>query len=422
MSNRPPIRCCRLLLATLAVCCIHFASAAADHWPRFRGPNGAGVSDVKSIPAEWSEQDYRWVADIPGEGHSSPIIWGQRVFVTSADAAAGRRYLLCFHTATGRRLWQREFPFSKHKKHHNNSFATSTPCCDSERVYALWQSSADGCRLHAFNHEGAPQWQADLGDFRGGHGPAVSPVVYDDMVIVANDQDGESSLLAFDARTGRRRWAVPRDSGRTQYSTPCVFRMEGRDPELIFTDMHHGITAVDPQTGSVNWEISVFGTFKQRAIASPVVTDDLVIGLSGFTTAEKNAVAVRPVGTERETTAEELWRVSRSVPHLPTPIIHGQRMFLWTDRGGIVTCVDIADGSTVWQKRIGGNFSASPICVDGKIYCADDGGAVYVIAAADQFKLLAKNDLGHPTRATGAVGDGALFFRTYSKLFCIAAE
>ena len=186
--------------------------------------------------------------------------------------------------------------------------------------------------------------------------------------------------------------------------------------------MHHGITAVDPQTGRENWEISVFGTFKQRAIASPVITDELVIGLSGFTTAEKNAVAVRPVGDAQQTEAKEIWRVSRSVPHLPTPLVYNERLYLWTDRGGIVTCIDVADGSEVWQQRIGGNFSGSPVCVSGKIYCADDDGTVYVIAAADQYELLGESPLGHPTRSTPAVASGAMFFRTYSHLMRVGGN
>ena len=422
MHDYPLIRLIRFIcLATVALAWM-FAATQAENWPRFRGPNGAGVSLAKGIPVSWTDDDYRWVTELPGEGHSSPVIWGDRLFVTSADAKAGKRYLLCHNMSTGERLWQREFPFSSYKKHNNNSFATNTPCCDDQRVYALWQSAADGCSLHAFNHAGDEVWKNELGDFKGGHGPAVSPIVYEDMVIVANDQDGKSSLLAFEAASGKPLWTVPRESNRTQYSTPCVFRMPGRKPELIFTDMHHGITAIDPTTGKQNWEVSVFGTFKQRAIASPVVTDDLVIGLSGFTTAEKNAVAVRPESLKERTTASEQWRVSRAVPHLPTPLVVGDRLFLWTDRGGIVTCVDVADGETVWQKRIGGNFSGSPVCVDGNIYCADDDGVVYVIRATDEYELRAKNELGHPTRATPAVAGGAMVFRTYSHLICIGAK
>ena len=412
----------RYPIITVSLLLLAVASLQAENWPRFRGPNGTGVSETKGLPATWTADDIKWSAELPGVGHSSPVVWGKRLFVTSADVDAGKRYLLCFDTVSGKELWRREFAFTVHKKHNNNSFATNTPCCDGERVYVLWQSAADGCNLHAYSHQGEPDWSVDLGGFKGGHGPAVSPIVYDDMVVVANDQDGASSLLAFDCATGEMRWTTPRESKRTQYSTPCVFEMKGRAAELIFTDMHHGITAVDPKSGKVNWEISVFGTFKQRAIASPVVTSDLVIGLSGFTTAEKNAVAVRPANLQQQTKASEQWRVSRAVPHLPTPIVYGDHMFLWTDRGGIVTCIDTKDGSKIWQHRIGGNFSGSPVCIDGKIYCANDDGIVHVIRAGDEFASLGESDLGHPTRATPAVSGEAMFWRTYSHVLCVGAN
>lgn len=398
------------------------APLRAENWPRFRGPNGAGVSAAKTVPRSWTEDDFNWTAELPGAGHASPVVWGERIFVTSADAKSGRRYLLCFDADSGRELWRRQFAFSVYRMHGNNSFATSTPCCDAQHVYSLWQSPGDTCSLVAHSHAGEEVWQADLGSFKGGHGPGVSPIVDGDLVVLANDQGGASSLLALEAATGEVRWKVPRESSRTSYSTPCVFDPKDREPELIFTDMHHGITAVDPATGRINWEISVFGTFKQRAIASPVVTDELVIGLSGFTTAEKNAVAVRPEKENGSTTVQEVWRVSRAVPHLPTPVVYQGRMFMWTDRGGIVTCIDAASGDQIWQKRIGGNFSGSPVCIDGNIYCADDEGVVYVIAAGDTFKLLGESKLGRPTRATPAVARGAIYWRTYSHLISLGGN
>jgi outer membrane protein assembly factor BamB len=286
-------------------------------------------------------------------------------------------------------------------------------------VYVLWQDPKDS-RLVAVDHAGKQKWSCSLGPFKSGHGPAVSPVVYEDMVVVANDHGGSSFLLAVDRNTGKERWRVARTSNRASYSTPCVYRPQGRNAELIFTDMHHGITAVDPAKGSVNWEISVFGTFKQRAIASPVVAGDLVIGSSGFTTAEKNVVAVRPSADGSE--AKEVYRVSKTVPHIPTPLIYKDWMFLWTDRGGIVSCYDTKTSKQLWLKRIGGNFWSSPICVDGKIYCADADGRVYVIRAGDKFEQLAENDLGQPVFATPAVAGGVIYWRTESHVISLGGS
>ncbi|MCA9269306.1 MAG: PQQ-binding-like beta-propeller repeat protein [Planctomycetales bacterium] len=407
----------------LAIAGVFGVVDADDNWPRFRGPNGAGASDATTIPTTWTDQDFNWTASLPGVGHSSPIVWGERVFVTSADEAKSMRHLLALDAGSGKELWRKSFPFTRYKKHGNNSFATNTPCCDAQAVYVLWQSPEEGCSLWAIDHDGKEIWNLDLGAFKGGHGPGVSPIVYEDMVIVANDQDGASSLLAFDARTGAKCWETARDCKRTSYSTPCVFRPAGRPPELIFTEMHHGVTGVDPQTGKVNWEISVFGTFQQRAIASPVVADDLVIGSSGFTTAEKNVVAVRPsVDGQGRVAAHEVYRLSKTVPHIPTPIVYNGRLFLWTDRGGVVTCADVATGKEIWQKRIGGNFSGSPVCVDGKLYCVDDDGTVFVVSASDNYELIGKHALGDPTRATPAVAGGRMFIRTESRLYSLGGK
>lgn len=394
------------------------APSVGQEWTRFRGPNGSGVSAATSVPVEWTDDDYNWVLPLPGEGHSSPVVWGERLFLTSSDLDLGQRWVICVDTRRGEIAWKKSFPFQRHPKHGNNSFATNTPAVDVNHVYVLWQSKDDST-LVALDHDGNEAWRHSLGIFKCGHGPGVSPIVYEDMVIVANDQDGPSSLLAVDRHTGKPRWNVPRKSRRASYATPCIFTPKNRPPEIIFADMHHGITAVDPGSGKVNWEISVFGTFKQRAIASPLVTDDLVIGLSGFTTAEKNLVAVKPEPNGEGVAVKEMYRISKTVPHLPTPLIYDGRMFLWTDRGGIVTCVEAATGKQVWQKRIGGDFSASPVCVNGKIYCANDDGVVYVIAASDKFELLARNELGHPTRATPAIAGGAMYFRTYSHVFSL---
>ena len=408
------------LIAVSAFTCLFisatFRLSHAQDWTRFRGPNGSGVSDAKTVPTKWTADDFNWVAKLPGIGHSSPVVWGDKLFVTSADQDNDKRLLICIDTSRGEIAWQKQFDFVEQPKHRNNSFATNTPAVDAKHVYVLWQDTGDS-KLVAVDHDEKQVWSYSLGKYKSGHGPAVSPVVHEGMVIVANDHGGESSLMAIDCATGKQRWKIERDSKRTSYSTPCVFHPKGRAAELVFTDMHHGITAVDPSKGTVNWEISVFGSFKQRAIASPVVAGDLVIGSSGFTTAEKNVVAVRPNASGAKAT--EVYRVSKTVPHIPTPLIYKDWMFLWTDRGGIVTCVDAKSGKQIWLKRIGGNFWGSPVCIDGKIYCANDNGRVYVIRAGDRYELIAENELGHPTKATPAVSGGVMYWRTDSHIISL---
>ena len=183
--------------------------------------------------------------------------------------------------------------------------------------------------LIALTHDGDLAWEADLGSFKGGHGFAGSPIVHEDLVVLPNDQEGRSSLIAVDRKAGDTRWTVPRESKRTSYGTPCVYQPAGRPAELIFTDWSHGITAVDPKTGKVTWESGVFDTTsKQRAIGSPVIFGELVIGTCGFVTADKRAVAVRPDSGGK---IETVLQVDRQVPHIPTVLALKGRLYMWSD-------------------------------------------------------------------------------------------
>ena len=185
------------------------ATLTAEPWTRFRGPNGTGISEAKTIPVNWTDEDYNWTAELPGVGHSSPVMWKSRLFVTSSDNDASVRFLFCIDTADGSIQWRREFPFTEHRKHKNNSFASSTPAVDDRHVYVIWQENAESL-LIALDHDGEEKWRFDLGPFKGGHGPAASPIVYENMVVVCNDHEGPSYLLAVNRMTGKEQWRVPR--------------------------------------------------------------------------------------------------------------------------------------------------------------------------------------------------------------------
>jgi outer membrane protein assembly factor BamB len=393
--------------------------AWAEKWDRFRGPNGSGVSEVKSIPAQWSESDVRWKVKLPGEGISSPVAWGERIFVTAAEPESGQRHLVCLDTRDGRELWRQSESFRVYKKHLVNTFATSTPAVDAERVYQVWQSP-DSSALLAFTHEGTPSWKFELDGFSEGHGGGISPIVFEDLVVLACDQQGPSYLVAVDRRSGQQRWRVPRRSSRAGYSTPCVYQVAGRPAELIFTEWKHGITGIDPQTGRVNWEIDCFGDETERAIASPIVAGDLIFGTCGFVTSDKHCVAVQP-GFGDKAEVREVYRIEKGAPHLPTPVAYNGRLFLWTEKG-IASSVRLDDGEVLATRRIGGNYSASPICIDGRLFAVSDDGEVVVLKADDSLAELARNRLDEASRATPAVAGGRLYVRTMSQLLCIGGE
>lgn len=390
----------------------------AQDWTRFRGPNGSGISDAKTVPATWTEKDLNWTVELAGSGHSSPVAWENSVLITSAQA--DKRFLQCFDASNGKELWQREFKYKNYKKHKNNSFASNTPTVDADHVYVLWQSKTSS-PLVAFDHDGKEVWRIDLGPYLHGQGGGTSPIVYQDMVIVCNDHQKGSFLLAVDRKTGKQKWKIPREGKRACYATPCIFASGDRPAEIVFSHCFEGIVGIDPETGKQNWMIDVFGTFPQRAVGSPIVAGDLIIANSGALTGDKNVVAVRPSGNGTEPEVEEVYRVTKSAPHVPTTLAFDKWLFLWNDNG-IVTCLDVATGEKIWQERVDGSFFGSPICVDGKMYCVDVDGTVVVIAASDEFEMLGRNKLGDSCRSTPAVHQGTLFIRTTNKLFSVGGE
>tara|TARA_Y100001934_G_C12311651_1_gene755237 strand:- start:188 stop:1408 length:1221 start_codon:yes stop_codon:yes gene_type:complete len=401
----------RTLLVTLALT----ATLAAENWPRFRGPNGAGVS-AAPIPVQWKPDQIKWKTPLPGVGHGSPIVWEDRVYLLCANENTGQRTAVGLNTKTGKIVWKKSFTADKHRHHKQNSFASTTPAADHSGVYFTW-GTPEALTLIAFKHDGTVIWRANLGPVKGGHGFGASPIILGDLVVLNNDQDGDSSLIAVDKASGALKWKTPRQSQRLTYSTPCLYQAPGRDPELIFTNWHHGITGIDPATGKVNWENDVFGKpAKERAIGSPIIAGDLVIGTCGFVTNLKHVVALRPKGG----LMEEAWRIEKSVPHIPTLLLLGKNLFLWNDQG-VVTCADAATGKVKWTERAirSGRFLGSPVAANGKIYCAEASGKIVVLRGDGEFGLLAENDLDDTCHTTPAISNGIMYIRTYTQLFAI---
>lgn len=409
----------KILLVLISTLLCILQSAAADNWTRFRGPNGAGISSAASVPAKWTNADYNWVADLPGKGHSSPVVWSDSLFVTCCDEDTSTRRLVCLNTRDGEVRWTSEFDFASYKKHKNNSFASSTPCVDQDHVYVAWHSKKSSS-LIAFDHDGNKVWAYDLGPYLHGQGGATSPIVYKDLVVLANDQKQPSYLLAVDRMTGKERWKIPREGKRACYATPCVRPTDSGD-ELIFTHCYEGIIGVNPRNGEQNWHIDVFGRTSQRALGSPVLADDLVIATSGAVGGDRQLVAVKATSSVAGSDVTEAWRTTRQTPHVPTPLVYKDWLFMVSDQG-IASCLDKATGDVVWKERLGGNFFGSPICVNGAVYCVDLDGNVVVFSAADEFRLLGKTALGEGSKATPAVAGGVMYLRSESKVFSIGGK
>ena len=384
-------------------------NVSSQEWTRFRGPNGSGESEVTTLPAVWTDADYNWKIELPGVGHSSPVLWGPRIFLTSAIDQGRTRLLLCLDAADGREVWRKEFPGESHSIHVQNSFASSSAVVDADRVYLLLVTP-EHYRVVAFTHSGQEAWTADLGPFASQHGFGTSPILHDGMLIANNDQDGESFLFALNCRDGKEIWRAARRTAVVAYSTPCVYRAPGGTSEIIFNSEAHGISSIDPRDGKTNWEL---GVFDKRSVSSPIVVAGLVFGSCGSGGGGNYVVGVRPGRSP-----EEVFRFEKQAPYVPTSVARGNLLFLWGDNG-IVSCVEVPTGSLIWQKRVGGNFSSSPVRGGDYVYCVSVEGDVVVLAAKGEYELLGRMPLGEVCRSTPAIAGGRLYLRTQSHLYSL---
>ncbi len=395
-----------------------------QEWTRFRGPNGTGISDAKGIPTKFTEKDFNWKTPLPGMGHSQPVVWGDKVFVTSAPEDGSARSVICVGAKDGAILWKKSFPSKKYTTSHRNSMASSTPTVDADHVYAAFAHPGN-LFIVALDHSGNEKWRQGVGAVAGRHGFGASPILFEDMIIVSNEHqrrgdepEMSSALVALDRMTGDRKWRLPRKSAIQAYGTPCVFEFERGRPELLVTSSGHGVYSVEARTGKPLWTARVF---KARSVSSPIVASGLVFGTNGSGPGGKYLVAVRPGGEGDVTDTHLLYEV-KNAPYVPTPLAKDGRLYLWSDTGGIVTCIKAASGEEIWKGRVSGNYSGSPVWNEGRLFCISDDGEVAVVSAGDKFEVLARNPLGEPSRGTPAISGGRMYLRTYGHLISVGGR
>lgn len=385
------------------------APGAQRQWPRFRGPDGQGNSGAKGLPLTWSAtENIVWRAKLPGSGNSSPIIWDDRIFLTSAGAEGADRSTHCLRRSDGKLLWTRTLPPHKVEPQvrDKNGFASATPVTDGQRVVAFFGSGGLVC----YDFQGKQLWHHPFPEFNSLWGSGASPLLYEDQVILIHDMNrADSLLLALDKRNGQVLWrhSRPRAMG---WSTPTVVRVGDHD-ELLYAG-GETVRGYDPRTGSELWSLK--GPTIE-VIPTLVVGPDLVYSASGRM---GPTIGLRPGGRGDVSNSHLAWRTTRGGPHVPSPVLYQGRLYVVNDTG-IASCLDAADGTVLWQARIRARFSASPLEAEGLLYCCSEEGVTYVLRAGEQFEIVAQNDLGAPILASPAALDGRLYIRTADELVCI---
>lgn len=394
-----------LTLALLA------GNAHCQEWTRFRGPNGSGVGS-SPLPAEW--RGFAWTTALPGPGHSSPVLWANRLFVTGSPPDGSRQELYCLDAKTGDLLWTKAFPGHSFRKHDFNSFASGTPAVDAQRVYVAW-AVPESYRVAALNHAGELLWERDLGPYNTQHGGGTSPIVLGNHLILPNDQRGESFLIALDRRTGETIWKTPRPSGSASYATPCVFRGPDQRDLVICSSEAAGISALDPADGRMVWSLST--AFDKRTVSSPFVGGGLIFGACGSGGGGNYLVAIQPPSGPSEQPALR-YTLRRSAPYVPTSLVRQDLLFTWSD-AGIVSALELESGAVLWQERVGGRYFASPVLADDLLFCISDRGEVPVVKASRTFEVVARNTLPEGSHATPALANGRMYLRTFGSVFCV---
>ncbi len=404
-----------ILLATTLACAPTEAQLSGGEWTRFRGEHSAGAGEAPAIPTQWTHDDYTWRVPLPGLGHSSPVVWGTRIYVTSAVQEDATRHVLCLDTADGRTVWQRSFPTATFDLGNATAYDASSPAVDEDRVYIVWANPNECILLALDRHNGETLWRRDLGPIDSEHGFGTSPIVFEDLVIQLGDNKAESWIAALDRATGEVRWRAGRDAVKTAFCTPLVYQPEGGRPQLITTGWGPGFTAYDPHSGRRLWQLPVFDF---RCVASPLAAGGLIFGSSGTGGGGRQMFAVRPGVPEKGIDAEVVYELTGSLPYVPTPVAHGDLLFLWND-AGVVQCVDIPTGNVHWRERVGGRYFGSPVRVEDRLYGISREGKVVVLAATREYRLLAEIDLEEPSHSTPVVAGGVMYLRTFSHLMAL---
>ncbi len=410
------------------------ATATAENWNGWRGPRGDGTSLEKNLPTQWSAtENIAWKAEIPGVGHSSPVVWENRIFLTTCLPESEQRVLLCLDRKSGQILWQQTvITCPLEVKHNLNSHASGTPTTDGECVYVAFLEIDGSTELAtrnvgrvrpltpgnmvvaAYDFEGNQKWIARPGTFKSVHGFSSSPVLYKNLVIINGDHDGDSYIAALDKTSGQTVWKVDRAHRTRSYVTPIIREIDGRTQMILAGS--HAVDSYDPATGQRHWHID--GPTEQF-VASMVYNGEYVFLTCGFP--EKHMMAIRPDGKGNVTETHIAWRTREGASYVPSPVVCGDYFVVVSDNG-IASCFNASTGERQWMKRMGRRYNTSLVTAGDLVYFLDDDGTTKVVKPGPEYEEIAANELGEPCAASPAISNGQIFIRTEKHLFCIGKQ
>lgn len=396
---------------------------AESPWSEFHGSNALGVVDGGSIPSSWSDTDYAWRRDLGTYNVGSPVIASDRVFYLTSTVSPPSISLEAVDLKSGELIWTKPFPNAQHSLHTRNSYASSTPTVDKTHVFAAW-SNPDHTMLKCFDHDGNEVWSRDFGTWQSQHGFGTSPRIYGDMVLLFNSQQanelkagekpGRSRMIAVNRNTGETIWETPLKTTRTCYGVPAIYQPGTDDAQVIEANTGNGMFGLDAKSGEMLWSLPVF---KARCCSTPIIVGDLAIASAGSGGGGNHLVAVR-IPKSKEEAPQEVYRIERGAPYVPTSALKRNRLFMVDDKG-IASCANAATGEILWTKRIGGNFGSSPIVVGDTVLMISLDGVATLVGAGDEFKKIGEVELGGPVGSTPAYGEGRLLLRVGSELRCL---
>ncbi len=405
----------RLARLVLAICVLSPAAIPlqAENWPAWRGPSGDGISRETHVPVKWSAtENVVWKTPVPGVGHSSPIVWGERLFLTTALTQSLERILMCFDRKTGRALWQQTVLRAPlEAKNNENSYASSTPCTDGESVFVTFLDGKEVVAA-AYDYEGKQRWLVRPGGFYSVWGFSHTPVLFEDKVIIVCDSKGENFIVALSRADGRILWKTPRENPSQSYSPPLIREMAGRMQMVVAGNM--AVTSYDPRDGKRLWVVDGPST---DCVVTPVYNEQAGLVLSCSSWPKKVLVAIRPDGLGNVTSNKVAWSTPNGAPYVPSPISVGG-CFYTSSFSKEAYCYEAATGKVLWRGEMGLHH-ASPVYADGRLYFLNDDGVMHVLKTGPAFEVVARNELGEKTYASPAISEGQMFLRSFRNLYCV---